>query len=485
MTEHDNASQNKGQGKDNDLSRLDKAFDEGKFMKGLKTDAQRCIQQGETAQDAKENPFPVDALPEALQKIIADTHQNLKFPIDFIGASLLGATSVAIGNSYKAQLKSTFQANAVLFLAIVAPPGSNKSHPLNFALDPIRRHDEKAYADYEREKMKYDRVMKSRQNDDETDERPKPVLRKILFQDYTPEALASSHKFNKRGIGVYAEEFAGWFKNFDKYKAKGSEQEFWLSTWSGFAISVDRKTSDPLYISMPYIPVIGTMTPGTLYELARHNRDKNGFIDRILFVMPNGIKKEYWSRTDINPETERCWYDLINKLLSLPVQIDDEFNPVPKVLQFTEEAENHLYEWQKTNTDESNECDDDAIGGIIKKMDVYVLRFSLILELLRWACGESDKQAIGIESVQGAVKLCDYFKRSANRVHSIVTNANPLEKYPMDKQNLFETLPGTFTTEEGKLIADNLGIKERTYKRFLKERDLFTRISRGEYEKRI
>jgi len=489
MTDQGNASKtlHKGQDKGNDLSCLDNSFDEKRFtQEGIQADVERCRQQGEAAIDPKTNPFPVDALPGAVQQIIADTHENLNFPIDFIGASLLFAGAVAIGNSHRVEVKRTFQESAVLFLAIVAPPGSNKSHPLGFALKPIEKHDTKVCADYEREKMEYDRVMRARkQQGDETTEPPKPVLKKILFRDYTPEALISSHRFNKRGIGVYAEEFAGWFKNFDKYKAKGSEQEFWLSTWSGFPISVDRKTSDPLYISKPSIPVVGTMTPETIHELAGYNRDKNGFIDRVLFVMPDGIKKEYWSRTDIKPETAGRWHDIITKLLSLPVEIDNEFNPVPKVLNFTEEAENLLWDWQKTNTDQSNDAEDEAMGGIYSKMDMYVPRFSLILELLRWSCGESDRQAIGIEAVQGAIKLGEYFKRSAVRVHSIITNTNPLDKHPSDKQGLYDALPGNFTTEEGKLIAEQMGIPERTYKRFLNERDLFTWRSRGEYEKRF
>ena len=64
------------------------------------------------------------------------------------------------------------------------------------------------------------------------------------------EALAEVHKFNKRGIGVYADELAGWFKNFNRYN-KGSEMEFWLSQWSSKPINIDRKTGEPVFI--PYL----------------------------------------------------------------------------------------------------------------------------------------------------------------------------------------------------------------------------------------
>ncbi len=68
----------------------------------------------------------------------------------------------------------------------------------------------------------------------------KPAWQKNLLSDYTPEALAEVHSYNKRGIGVCVDELAGWFKNFNKYN-KGSEMEFWLSAWSRKPITIDRK----------------------------------------------------------------------------------------------------------------------------------------------------------------------------------------------------------------------------------------------------
>jgi hypothetical protein len=60
-----------------------------------------------------------------------------------------------------------------------------------------------------------------------------------------------------------------------------------------------------------------------------------------------------------------------------------------------------------------------------------------------------------------------------------------LDKIPTDKQNLYNSLPEVFTTELGLQIAEGLEIPERTFKYFLNEKELFTRLSRGEYEKKI
>lgn len=445
------------------------------------------LQQGNEIQERKTNRFPVEVFPLPVQQVISATNENLNFPIDFIGASLLYAVSVAVGNTHSVEVKKGFQQSAVLYLAIVGRAGTTKSHPLSFALRPIVEQDKRTYRQYEQQRQEYEQAVnlsKKEREQQAIDEPIKPVWQKFLLSDFTPEALAEVHKFNKRGIGVYVDELAGWFKNFNRYN-KGSEMEFWLSQWSGKPINIDRKTGEPVFIPLPFISVAGTIQKGILNELAKESRTQNGFIDRILFVIPDNIQKEYWSETDLPPVVSENWERIISNLLNLSITNDETLNPSPEVLRFTPEAKKVLFEWQKVNTDQSNGAESEALSGIFSKMDMYVLRLALILEMMRYACNESDKQAVSIEAVQGAVKLVEYFKSSAVKVNSILSNASPLDKHPTDKQTLYKALPDTFTTETGLQIAEGLGVAERTFKYFLNEKELFTRISRGEYEKRI
>jgi hypothetical protein len=440
----------------------------------------------EAEQKAKQNSFPVDVFPLPVQQIITATNENLNFPIDFIGASLLYAVSVAIGNTHSVEVKKGFQQSAVLYLAIVARAGTAKSHPLSFALQPMVEQDKRTYRQYEQQRQEYEKAVslpKKERGQQAIDEPIKPVWQKFLLSDFTPEALAEVHKFNKRGIGVYVDELAGWFKNFNRYN-KGSEMEFWLSQWSGKPINIDRKTGEPVFIPLPFISVAGTIQKGILNELAKDSRTQNGFVDRILFVIPDNIQKECWSETDLPSVVSENWERIISNLLSLSVANDDTFNPSPEVLKFTPEAKRVLFEWQKVNTDQCNEAENEALSGIFSKMDMYVLRLALILELLRYACNESDKRAVSIEAVQGAVKLVEYFKNSAVKVNSILSNASPLDKHPADKQALYKALPDTFTTNEGVQVAERMGMAERTFKRFLSNRELFNNHTWGEYEKR-
>ena len=64
----------------------------------------------EAEQKENQNPFPVDVFPKAVQEIISATNESLNFPIDFIGASMLYAVSVSIGNTHKVEIKNGWQA---------------------------------------------------------------------------------------------------------------------------------------------------------------------------------------------------------------------------------------------------------------------------------------------------------------------------------------------------------------------------------------
>jgi len=474
----------------NGQSKVNPKFEYDKYgigVKDIKTETEKLLEQGNEILARKTNHFPVEVFPLQIQQIITATNENLNFPIDFIGASLLYAVSVAIGNTHRVEVKRGWLESSVLYLAIVARAGTNKSHPLSFALQPIVEQDKRTYRIFQDDLKEYNRQMvkfKKSKSKEEIDEPVKPIWQKFLLSDFTPEALAEVHKFNKRGIGVIVDELAGWFKNFNRYN-KGSEMEFWLSVWSGKPINIDRKTGEPVFIPLPFVSVAGTIQNGILNELAKDSRTQNGFIDRILFVIPDNIQKEYWSETDLSPVVSDNWERIISNLLSLSITNDETLNPIPIVLKFTPEAKRILFEWQKANTDQINNAENEGISGIYSKLEVYAIRLALILEMMRYACKESDKLTISVEAIQGALKLVEYFKKSAVKVNSFLSNTSPLDKHPADKQALYNALPDTFTTETGLQVAESFGVAERTFKRFLNERELFNRISRGEYGKRI
>ena len=433
------------------------------------------------------NPFPLRVLPPEIQKIVESTNQCLGFPIDYIAASLLYAASVAVGATYTVQIMKGWIESGVLYMAIVGRAGINKSHPLSWAIKPIMKRDDQSFKIY-KEKLKfYEEAINMTKKDreeiglDEPSEKPRWI--KSLMTDYTPEALVDVHYHNKRGIAIYVDELASWFKSFGRY-TKSAEQEFWLSTWSNKPITVDRKGSEPSRISYPYISVIGTMQPSVLGELSSDNRESNGFLDRILFVMNDSISRNCWPDKQLPNEIPILWESIIHSLFNYQFDTGHEDHSKSRVLKLTSEADKIIREWNKTKTNESNDLDNESISSIYAKMDTYCIRFALILEVLNSAIKGEEPEAINVGSVKGAIDLVAYFEHTALQVRSIIDKTvDPVDKLPDDKRSLYDGLPREFETSEAVAIGEDLKIPERNIKRLLNDKELFKKLRRGLYRK--
>ena len=434
------------------------------------------------------NPFPGDAFPTAVREIINATNECLNFPKDFIGSALLLAASVAIGNTHMVQVKNTWFETAILWIALTAPPGTIKTHTLTFAFAKLEKENDLAQKAYEEKRKEYEASIKESKKDGKgvSSELLKPTCKKYTVMDATQEALLQVHYENRRGVGVIYDELAGWFKNFNRYN-NGSDTEFWLSSWSGNTIQKDRKSEEPIRLKYPFISVGGTLQNGLLKVVGANNRNLNGFLDRVLFALPCNLKKPNWSEKDVNDEIVERWDTIVGELLNQPCNFDKIGNPSPMILNFHPKAKALFIDWYNSNAELSNQSGNETLKGINSKLDIYIIRIALILELLNWACGESNKKSIGLASMEGAVKLAEYFRTTALKAHQLISD--PLAQLPEDKKKLFEGLPASFTTAQGLKVAENLivPIPKDTYHKFLRNHlgSLFKKGSRGEYEKLV
>ena len=56
--------------------------------------------------------------------------------------------------------------------------------------------------------------------------------------------------------------------------------------------------------------------------------------------------------------------------------------------------------------------------GIYCKLEIYIIRFCLVIQITRWLCGECGKDQVDTETVQRAILLTEYFKQTATRVQT-------------------------------------------------------------------
>ena len=312
-----------------------------------------------------DSAFPIGIFPSEIRNIIAEVHECQGFPIDYIASAMLVAIAVGIGNTHLVQLKRGWQESAMLYVALVGRPGTNKSHPLSFAMKPFLDFDYQENKLYERAYTEYDNVVrmsrKERIEAGHSEQPTEPIRRRFIVSDITPEGLSFIHAQNKRGLCLWSDELSAWFKNFNRYNS-GSEEQFWLSVFSAKATISDRKGNrSSIFIKRPYISVVGTIQKKILGELSKGERSSNGFIDRILFVMPNLQQKARWSRSELPESTEGRWSSIIQQLIEMPCSKDEEGELLPEIIPFAEDAKARLYMWQEEHGKFKSELTDVAI----------------------------------------------------------------------------------------------------------------------------
>ena len=82
--------------------------------------------------------FPCQIFPDPIRNLIDEAKHGLSFPTDFTGMGILFAASVAIGNAFQIKVKSMWNEGASLYMVLVGQTGTNKTHPLRLALEPLQ-----------------------------------------------------------------------------------------------------------------------------------------------------------------------------------------------------------------------------------------------------------------------------------------------------------------------------------------------------------
>lgn len=181
-----------------------------------------------------ENKIPLDALPAKLQDMVLALARQENYSIEYTLASLLVAASTAIGNAVNICIRGGWISNAAMYMILVGRPGMGKTPPLDFAFRPIRKHDAKAIRKFKDEMEHYNEALERQRGkkEDSGTLPPKPILRRTIISDFTPEALIRAHDDNKRGVVLYVDEIMGMFNAVNQY-SKGQLIEQLLTAFSG------------------------------------------------------------------------------------------------------------------------------------------------------------------------------------------------------------------------------------------------------------
>lgn len=434
--------------------------------------------------------FPFDVFPDRIRKIIEDCHRYLSYPKDFTAAGILAATAIAVGRTWKAVYQ--WEETACLYLALVAPPGTAKTHPLLFALNPIIQANKKAIREFNQQR---EALEKAEITTAATD-------KQCLFGDFTIEALLKAATQNRRGISVYMDELRGFFSNFNRYNA-GSEQEFWLQNWSGSPYAVTRM-GRKYFLEWLAISIVGTIQPSLLDEIGKGGRAHNGFVERILFCYPDNVPVIRLRRRNERSDTKHIllknYTPVIEHILAQTLAIqgnDYGEEDTANELYFSPEADDLITDFINILKEQMDTHENEYVRNVYSKMQTYAIRFCILVNRLRQACEyhtnkdfpPNDDQTIVSDDVAKATILTEYFLKHAMKAHNDISGSTPLDKLPRDIQKFYRSIPigQEISTMELELKAVEHQMSRATLFRMLNEsnpeKKLFTKLRHGVYER--
>ena len=153
------------------------------------------------------------------------TYENYK--IEFTATAMLSAVSAALGGAYRIRIKGDWQSSGALYVILVGRPGLGKTPPLEAAYRPIRKRD-----------YVYEAELEAWKAAGENGKRP--VLKRTVVSDFTPESLLLTHHHNPRSVVILVDEIMGMFNSANRY-TNGQLIEQLLTAWSGGALDVTSK----------------------------------------------------------------------------------------------------------------------------------------------------------------------------------------------------------------------------------------------------
>ncbi|MBL8793689.1 MAG: DUF3987 domain-containing protein, partial [Planctomycetia bacterium] len=373
--------------------------------------------------------FPVDVFPIKVATFAQRVADSMRCPLDFPGLGIL----VVSGAARALQLKGGWWEKPGLYAVIVNRPGTTKTPALRAVMTPVYDKQDQLAVEHKAALKQYEddlEAYKDAKHDHEEGE-PLPVqpdepapLRHLFANDTTVESLAANLAENRKGILLFRDELTAWVRSLDQYKVRGTDRQFFLSTWSGEMVKVDRKYAhgQPTIIRDPFVSVLGGIQPDMLTELQAEGGKEDGFIHRVLFAYPADSQAQEWSDAAISDEDQQEWKLVLNRLLNLEPVKPEGTSERPKRLEFSAEGKAAYITWHNQLVSEMNQADfPRELWGPCSKLKAHCARFALILHLLRVACGEAGdahcEGEVDEHDVAGAIKLCDYFKAHSRLVY--------------------------------------------------------------------
>lgn len=368
----------------------------------------------------EENLFPFKIFNEDIIEEINYLKDQHNLTPEIIAASILFSASNLLGNNLTYTFSNTWIDNPSLWIIIIDESGALKTQAFKYALKFIQYIEKcnnenytREFNDYLHDKARYDLLTRAQKAETESPEIPEEIVN--LTNDATTEGLIRAIQKNPKGIGLFMEEFNGFFKSMNQYKGgQGSDTEFYLNANDNKHFRKNRANElNNIYIPKLTIQMLGAVQNKVLREVIK-NGENNGMYQRFLYmpISDNSIKS--WNFSNENK------FDDFDTPINQMYKRVEEYGKYPKIISLQDEpaqkyAENYL------NSLEQIIEKDEFFKPVVRKIGTYFGRFSAIIAAL------NNEEYISINSLHKAKLLSEYFLKNINYVKKLMVSEDIIQ----------------------------------------------------------
>jgi hypothetical protein len=367
-----------------------------------------------------DDSFPPDLaagiLPQALDRWVGDEATRKGVARGTVAVPAMVTCAAALPAQFVTQVKQNDTGHtdhAVLWGAIVGPPGARKSPVLNEMLAPLKAL-EKQWANEDQPLWtEYDAKLAAWKQKKIGPEPKRPSARRKIVMDTTTEAVATLEADNPAGLICFQDELAAWAGSMDAYRSSKSQSKdapFWLSAKNGGYNRVDRSTREPLSIECHAVHVLGGIQPDVLSKFAP-DWGGNGLLQRFLLanMQPSGPAPDL----PVDAEARDAVHEALQRIARL--KWSDEFS---EPFKFSAAADKVRQEVVAFASQELTAFGTPApLRGWLDKLEGEWARLATVFHVVKWATGlgateieNAPRQIIDVDSAERAARFLIEFQ---------------------------------------------------------------------------
>lgn len=424
-------------------------------------------QLGELPRVSPDPPdMPHELLPESLRAWIVDAADRACVHVAFIAAPAIASLGAVIGRQLGVHPKQHDNWLEVpnLWAAIVGPPSSLKTLALAEGTEHVRRLEEQATKDYDRErtrvearrevlKLELSRLRKKAggsnaepadyENDiegvlTELRDLDQQAPHRYLINDATIEKAGELLAKNPQGRGLLytRDELVGLLKACEK-PGHETDRAFLLEAWNGIVgHASDRVVRGTVRIDAVTLSLCGGIQPGRLRSYIEgaiaEGAEADGLLQRFQLIVWFD-RQRAWQNVDRKPDHEaravaRRIFDWVDKVGSLAHGVENpEQGAVLATLRFGAEAQAVFNEWYDDLMTQLRSGAYDTAPAFHAHMAKYpslMPSLALIFHLIRLGGGNaSSLTPISADAARSAIAWCRYLELHARKVYGAELNS--------------------------------------------------------------